>query len=115
MGFVDPKVAAHHVNADETEAESPLFKLYLGAAEDAATEFMDRKVYSTTAEMTSAVLAGTAGLDPMLATDAMRAAVLLTFGHLYANREDVVTGTIAVALPRGSVSLLQPYRRGMGV
>lgn len=43
------------------------------------------------------------------------AACLLTLGHLYANREDVVVGTIAAKLPLGAQSLLTPHRIGMGV
>lgn len=40
-----------------------------------------------------------------------KAAVLLTVGHLYRNREDVVTGSGAgaVALPRGARDILQHY------
>ena len=40
----------------------------------------------------------------------IRSAILLTIGHLYANREDVVTGTIASPLPRGADYLLRPFR-----
>jgi hypothetical protein len=46
---------------------------------------------------------------------AIEAACLLKLGHLYANREEVVTGTIATELPLTSKSLLAPYRIGMGV
>lgn len=38
------------------------------------------------------------------------AAVKLTLGHLFENREAVVTGTIATALPQGVPELLRPYR-----
>lgn len=41
---------------------------------------------------------------------AIRSAILLTIGHLYGNREDVVVGTIAAPLPRGADYLLRPYR-----
>lgn len=41
------------------------------------------------------------------------AAILLTIGHLYANRSDVVVGTQAVELPQGAKSFLRPYRRVM--
>lgn len=51
----------------------------------------------------------------MVLNDAIKAAMLLILGHLYTNREDVITGTIATDLPMGSRSLLQPYRVGMGV
>ncbi|MET0332555.1 MAG: head-tail connector protein [Dyella sp.] len=45
------------------------------------------------------------------------AAILLTTGHLYANRENVMAGTTAaaIALPFGAQSLLMPYRAGLGV
>jgi uncharacterized phiE125 gp8 family phage protein len=40
----------------------------------------------------------------------IKAAILLTVGHLYANREAVVVGTIASELPMGVRSLLSPLR-----
>ena len=46
---------------------------------------------------------------------AITAACLLKLGHLFANREEVVTGTTAVELPLASKSLLMPYRTRMGV
>lgn len=45
----------------------------------------------------------------------IQAACLLKLGHLFANREEVVTGTIATELPVASQSLLMPYRIRMGV
>lgn len=46
---------------------------------------------------------------------AIQAACLLILGHLFANREDVVTGTISTEIPMGSRHLLAPFRTGMGV
>lgn len=46
---------------------------------------------------------------------AVIAAIKLTIGHLYANREAVITGTISTEIPQGVQSLLWPYRRGLGV
>jgi hypothetical protein len=46
---------------------------------------------------------------------AITAACLLKLGHLFANREEVVTGTIATELPMASRSLLMPYRIRMGL
>lgn len=43
------------------------------------------------------------------------AACLLKLGHLFANREEVVTAVSAVELPIASQSLLMPYRIGMGI
>ena len=51
----------------------------------------------------------------MVTNKAIEAACLLKLGHLYANREEVVTGTTAAERPRSSKSLLAPYRIGMGV
>ncbi|RML36142.1 head-tail connector protein [Pseudomonas syringae] len=46
---------------------------------------------------------------------AIESACLLKLGHLFANREEVVTGTIATELPFASQALLMPYRARMGV
>ncbi len=41
---------------------------------------------------------------------AIKAAILLTVGHLYMNREDVLVGVAGVQLPSGCQRLLDPYR-----
>ena len=51
----------------------------------------------------------------MVVNDAVKAAILLLFGHLHANREDAVTGVPVAQMPMGSQYLLMPYRVGMGV
>ena len=51
----------------------------------------------------------------MVLNPAIQAACLLKLGHLFANREEVVTGTIATELPLASQNLLMPYRIRMGV
>ena len=48
--------------------------------------------------------------DGIVANDQIKAAVLLTVGHLYANREDVVVGVSVTALPAGVDCLLQPFK-----
>lgn len=55
--------------------------------------------------------------DGMVLNDAVRSAILLTFGHLYRNREDVITGASAAAvqLPFGARALLWPHRKGLGI
>ncbi|WP_122583203.1 head-tail connector protein [Pseudomonas viridiflava] len=45
----------------------------------------------------------------------IEAACLLKLGHLFANREEVVTIGGAIELPLASKSLLMPYRARMGV
>jgi hypothetical protein len=51
----------------------------------------------------------------MVLNPAIQAACLLRLGHLFANREEVVTGTIATELPLALQHLLMPYRIRMGV
>ena len=48
--------------------------------------------------------------DGILVNDQIKAAVLLTVGSLYAQREDVVVGASVAALPNGADYLLQPYK-----
>lgn len=51
----------------------------------------------------------------MVLNPSIQAACLLKLGHLFANREEVVTGSTAVELPLASQHLLMPYRIRMGV
>lgn len=53
----------------------------------------------------------------IVVNDHIRAGILLILGHLYRNREDVMTeqGAAAVQLPMGAHALLWPYRVGLGV
>lgn len=51
----------------------------------------------------------------MVLNPAIQAACLLKLGHLYANREEVVTTGSATELPLASQHLLMPYRVRMGV
>ncbi|MBA1195739.1 phage gp6-like head-tail connector protein [Pseudomonas plecoglossicida] len=51
----------------------------------------------------------------MVLNPSIQAACLLKLGHLFANREEVVTGTISTELPLASQHLLMPYRIRMGV
>ncbi len=119
MMLVPVDVAMRHckLELDDTDlqAELPLFSLYLGAAEQSAIDYLNRFVFATQEEMDAAVATGTAGRNPMLVNDAIRAAILLTVGHLYANREDVIVGVAAEEIPIGARHLLRPHRLTNGV
>jgi len=108
--------ALAHLREDAGVADD-LIGLYVSAAVQSASDYLDRKIYATTEDMAAAVLAGTAGDDPIVINDAVRAAILLILGKLYAYREDVVVGTSSsvMELPAGSKQLLFPYRAGLGV
>ena len=49
-------------------------------------------------------------MDGIVVNDQIKAAVLLTVGRLYAQREDVVVGASVAALPNGAGYLLQPFK-----
>ena len=57
-----------------------------------------------------ALVAYRQAFDGIVVNDQIKAAVLLTVGHLYANREDVVVGASVAALPNGADYLLQPFK-----
>lgn len=114
MQLITIDQARQHCRADS--ADDAMLELYGGAAEVAAQQFLNRRVFKDTESMAAAVLDGTAGVDPMLANDSIRAAILLMLGHLYRTREDVQGSDGAtIQVPMGAHSLLWPYRIGLGV
>ncbi|MBU0523497.1 phage gp6-like head-tail connector protein [Pseudomonas sp. FW306-1C-G01A] len=68
-----------------------------------------------TFSFTEALDAATRAARGIVITPSIQSACLLKLGHLFANREEVVTGTIATELPLASKALLMPYRIRMGV
>jgi hypothetical protein len=109
-------LALAHLREDAGAADA-LIQLYISAAVQATSNFLNRTIYGSDEDMEAAIEAGAAGADPVVADDAIRAAILLTLGKLYAYREDAVVGTTksVMDLPGGSKLLLFPYRTGMGV
>lgn len=94
-----------------SDVEDADIALKLSAATERAVRFLDRDVYADQQTLDAAVSAGSAGPEPIVCTDMIRAGILLVLGDLYTNREDVVTGTIATQLPTGARACLQPLRR----
>lgn len=113
MAVISLAIARHHLR-DPDDADEYL-ELVIEAAEGQAMDYLNRRFYANQQALDEAVTAGDAGDSPMVSNKQIQAACLLILGHLYANREDVVTGTIATELPKGSVALLTPHRIGWGV
>lgn len=111
--LITTELAIAHCNADESD--SVLIAFYLSSAEQEAMDYINRKIYATQDDLDIAVFENTAGESPVVVTPAIQNAILLILGHRFANREDIVIGTISSPLPSGSRSLLMPYRYGMGV
>lgn len=114
MRLVSIEKARQHCRVDSDDDQ--LLDLYGGAAEEAVQNFLNRQVFVDADELAAAVLAGSAGDDSIIVTDAIQAAVLLITAHLYRTREDVQDSDGATTqIPMGAHSLLWPYRVGLGV
>lgn len=113
MPVISLTTARHHLRDPDDDDE--YLELLIEAAEGQAMDYLNRRVYVDQQALDEAVAAGDAGDTPMVCNKQIKAAYLLILGHLYANREDVVTGTIATELPQGSKALLTPHRVGWGV
>lgn len=98
MSATDLGIFKKHLRLSPNSTEhDALAQIYLDAAERAAADRIGIELGSGEGE------------QPVNA--AITAAILLIGGHLFENREAVVTGTIATALPLAVESLLAPYRR----
>lgn len=113
MDLVTIEQVRAHCRADPED--DALLVLYADAAEQQAQDFLNRKVFHDADALATAVLAETAGCDPIVVNPAIKAAVLLIAGHLYRNREEVITGTIVSEMKEGARALLWPHRVGLGV
>lgn len=113
MNAISTEEAMQHVRAEDEDRES--VELMLAAAEDSASQFMNRRFFRDAESLASAVLDDTAGRDPILINPSVRAACLLILGSLFENREDAAGGASFSELPMGSRSLLTPYRIGWGI
>ena len=82
------------------------------AAAQALTDATEQAAATQAAEYAylRAQVAYRQAMDGVVVNDQIKAAVLLTVGSLYAQREDVVVGASVAALPNGADYLLQPFK-----
>jgi len=113
MPVISMTIARHHLR--DPDDDDAYLELLIEAAEGQAMDYLNRRFYVDQRAMDEAVATGEAGEAPMVCNKQIKAACLLILGHLYANREDVVIGTTATDLPKGSLALLTPHRIGWGV
>lgn len=111
--FVSLDLARKHVRADEDE-DSELLEQYLAGAQQVAIDYLNRPVFATQEDLDAAIAAGNAGESAIVANAAIRAAILMTFGDMYKQRESVVTGVSVHELPMVQ-DLLRPHRLVNGV
>lgn len=104
MSLIPLDTFKQHVKVeDDEDAEDVVLQAYLDGAEGAVAGHLCRPLIA--ADANPAVDSYELPLPA-----AVTAAILLMGGHLYANREAVVTGTISTALPMSVQFLLAPYR-----
>ena len=113
MSVISMALARAHLR--DPDDDDDYLQLLIDSAEQSAMDYLNRQVYADAQSLAEAIAAEVAGEKPMLSNAPFKSPCLLILGHLYANREDVVIGTIATDLPRGSQALLTPYRVGWGI
>ncbi len=123
QSFLNRRVYADGTALTAARALVPASILAAGVAWEAAVDAADLIEDEIASEMAhtfaesdyTAALAGAREIfSGIVINEQIKAAILLIFGHLFENHEDVVMGS-AQAIPMGSQYLLQPYRVGMGV
>ena len=95
----------------ELDAAIAAYEAAITAAELLSdTDAQDASIQTAENNLLRAKVAYRQTMDGMVVNEAIRAAVLLIVGHLFANREDVVAGVSVAQLPNGAEWLLQPYK-----
>jgi len=109
MSIISLSTAKLHLRVDGTDEDATI-QIYLDASEQIASQYLNRNLYATE-------MAKGSDDDGLVINDAVKAAVLLQCGTLYANRESVSqqAGNYMVAVPLGFQFLLDPYRLELGV
>jgi hypothetical protein len=109
MSIISLSVAKLHLRVDANDEDTTI-QLYLDAAEQMASNYLNRNLYANTGAQGS-------DDDGLVMNDVVKAAVLLHCGTLYGNRESVSqqAGNYMVELPMGTKFLLDPYRLELGV
>lgn len=107
MSITTLSEAKLHLRVDHSD-EDTLIQVYLDAAELSVANYLNRTLYASSAG---------SDLDGLVMNAAIKGAVLLQVGNLYASRESVSQqpGNYMVELPLGLKWLIDPYRIEMGV
>lgn len=102
MSLVPLETFKQHLRVQGTE-ENAAIQAYLDGAEAAVAGYLCRPLIAANA-------APAPGSHALPLGPAVTSAIMLLGAHLYENREGVVTGTIATALPLSVQFLLAPHR-----
>lgn len=114
MALIEIGLAKRHLRV-RTDVDNDLIAFYLMAAQAAAEAFLGARLCITEDARAQMVAAGASPEGVLVAGADVKAAVLLTLGSLYEQREDLVIGQSVAKLPRGAEALLWPHRVDVGV
>lgn len=106
MAIITLEQAKLHLRVDASEEDAHIL-LLIGAAQEQAEGYLNRKVYEADSEVKPE------DERPLVANFSIRAAMLLMIGDLYAGREDQYAA--GNQFPQASRRLLDPYRIRQGV
>lgn len=113
MSIVTEQIAREHCKITDSSED---IAVYLSAAEQIVQDYIGCNVYATQEMLETATTDGVAGVNPIVTTAAINAAILLVFGDLYRDRESTVVGRVSVSeLPLAWRRVLSTYRTGRGV
>ena len=90
-----------HCRIDHDD-EDGLLKHYESAAQDYVERQLGRRLYANDVPEDES--------NGLVATNAIKQAMLMTIAHWYEHRESVVVGTITKEIEEGTWRLIQPYR-----
>lgn len=90
-----------HCRIDHDE-EDELLEHYENAAHEHIERQLGRKLYAESVPEDES--------NGLVATNAIKQAMLMTIAHWYEHRESVVVGTITKEIEEGTWRLIQPYR-----
>lgn len=97
-----------HLRVDAGD-EDQLLELLNLAAEQQVASWIDRPIYATSADMPLATAPGYHP-DQIVATEAIKAAIMLVVARMYVHRDGDGDGTEAASHPMSVRALLAPYR-----
>lgn len=110
--YVTLEQAKANQRIDDDDSDD-LIMLYLCAAEDHVVAYLNCPLYVDDAEQKAAVDKGET--DGIVIKNDIKAAILMTFGFFYENREDVGHNNTAAAIPVNAHRLLDQHRKRPGV
>ncbi|MFI0472245.1 head-tail connector protein [Halomonas sp. HMF6819] len=109
--MLELEIIKQHLRLEpEDDEDDVLLETYCNAAARYVENHTGRKLYATANDVPKDVDGNVIYDNALVLDDDVTTAILLLIGHWYANRESVVVGVNASALPMAVSALIDPYR-----